>query len=110
MSNKIDTAIVRHIGHLARLKLSDTQIESFATQLSAILEYASQLNSVDTSRVEPTAHPLPVTNVFRADEPRPPLGAEAVLANAPRSAEGFFVLPKVLDQVASGDSPWREGA
>src|SRR5262245_35744345 len=98
MSRKIDSAAVRHVAHLARLKLGDADIERFATDLAGILDYADQLNRVDTSHIEPTAHPLPVQNIFREDEPRPCLGAEQVLANAPQREDGFFVLPKVLDQ------------
>jgi aspartyl-tRNA(Asn)/glutamyl-tRNA(Gln) amidotransferase subunit C len=98
MPQKIDTATVRHIGHLARLRLTEAEVERYAAQLSDILEYADQLKRLDTTGVAPTAHPLPVRNVFRADEPVAPLGAERVLANAPRTVAGQFALPKVLDQ------------
>lgn len=98
MSARVDPDTVRHIGRLARLKLSDAEVERFSTQLSAILDYFEQLNRIDTSAVEPTAHPLPVRNVFRDDHPTEPLGAERILANAPRSEAGCFALPKVLDQ------------
>lgn len=98
MTRKIDAVTVRHIGHLARLRLTDPDVERFAAQLSDILDYADQLNRIDTSDVEPTAHPLPVQNVLRDDEGRPPLGAKALLANAPRQEAGHFALPKVLDQ------------
>lgn len=98
MSARVDPATVRHIGRLSRLKLSDAEVERFATQLSAILDYFEQLKRIDTTTVEPTAHPLPVRNVFRDDLPTQPLGAEPILANAPRTEAGCFALPKVLDQ------------
>jgi len=98
MAGKIDEAQVRHIAHLSRLLLSDEEIALFSEQLSSILEYVEQLNRLDTEHVEPTAHALPIHNVFREDEPARPLPVEAVLANAPQSAEGFFKVPKVLEQ------------
>jgi aspartyl-tRNA(Asn)/glutamyl-tRNA(Gln) amidotransferase subunit C len=98
MSRRIDEATVRHIAHLARLKLSDAEIARFSTQLSDIIAYADQLNQLDTTGVAPTAHPLPVHNVFREDVPTEPLGAERVLANAPQAEAGCFALPKVLEQ------------
>jgi len=97
VSRKIDSATVRHVGQLARLRLSDSDVERFAAQLSAILDYAEDLNRLDTSGVEPTAHPLPVHTVLRDDTPSEPLGSERVLANAPRQEAGHFALPKVLD-------------
>jgi len=98
---KITEAEVRHIAHLSRLKPSDEEVARFSQQLSAILDYMEQLNEVDTADVPPTAHVLPIHNVFRPDEPRPGLTPEAALANAPQREQSFFVVPKVLDQ-ASG--------
>jgi len=98
---KIDPDLVRHIGFLSRLKLSDEEVELFSRQLSSIVEYFEQLNELDTSDVEPTAHALPIHNVFRADEPGvtgEPLGPDGVLANAPERDGNFFKVPKVLDQ------------
>jgi len=98
---KIDISLVQHIGYLSRLKLSDEEVELFSRQLSSIVEYFEKLNELDTSQVEPTAHALPVTNVFRPDEPGVtgrPLGPEGVLANAPQRDGNFFKVPKVLDQ------------
>ncbi len=98
MAHKIDEAQVRHIGHLSRLKPTDEEIHLFSEQLSAILEYMEQLNEVDTTDVPPTAHAVPVQNVFRVDEPKPGLTPDQALANAPQRDGGFFALPKVLDQ------------
>ena len=98
MAHKIDEAQVRHIGHLSRLKPTDGEVRLFSEQLSAIIEYMEQLNEVDTTDVPPTAHAVPVQNVFRADEPRRGLTPEQALANAPQREGSFFALPKVLDQ------------
>ena len=98
MPKSIDESQVRHIAHLARLKLSDAEIAQFGEQLGAVLQYFEQLNEVDTDGVEPTAHPLPVTNVYREDVPVEPLGVEKALANAPARETPFFRVPKVLDQ------------
>jgi aspartyl-tRNA(Asn)/glutamyl-tRNA(Gln) amidotransferase subunit C len=96
MSDVVSEATVRHIAHLSRLQLTDDEVRLFAGQLGAIIAYVRQLDQIDTTEVEPTAHALPITNVFRADEPGMPLTVEQALANAPRREDGFFVVPKVL--------------
>ena len=98
MAVQIDDRQVRHIAHLARLKLTDDEIARLGGQLRSILQYIEKLSEVDTSAVVPTAHPLPVRNVFRADEPAASLPLEAALANAPAVALTYFKVPKVLDQ------------
>lgn len=98
MSAKIDEAQVRHIALLSRLNPTDDEVRLFSGQLSAILAYVDQLSEVDTSDVPPTAHALPVSNVFRVDEPRPSLRPDEALANAPQRDGSFFAVPKVLDQ------------
>jgi len=65
--------------------------------LGAILEYVAKMNELDTTDVEPLAHCLPISNVFRADEIEPSLGTENVLANAPGRDGPFFKVPKILD-------------
>ena len=98
---KIDPDLVRHIGFLSRLKLSDEEVDLFATQLSSIVEYFEQLNELDTTDIEPTAHALPISNVLRPDEPgltSKPLGPDGVLANSPERDHNFFKVAKVLDQ------------
>lgn len=92
---------VKHIGFLGRLKLSDAEVERFSEQLSSIVGYFEKLNELDTSNVQPTAHALPIRNVFRPDEPdltSTPLGPDGVLANSPQRDGNFFWVPKVLDQ------------
>ncbi len=88
---------VEHVAKLARLEVSEDEKAMFARQLSAILTYMDQLKEVDTEGVEPTATVLPTDNVFRADEVRPSLSQEQALANASDQAEGFFRVPKILE-------------
>jgi aspartyl-tRNA(Asn)/glutamyl-tRNA(Gln) amidotransferase subunit C len=93
----MDLEDVRKVAKLARLELDDADLAAFAGQLSAILHYIDQLKPLDTEGVEPLAHPLPLRNVFRADEPRPSLLPDEALANAPARAGDFFDVPAVLD-------------
>lgn len=88
---------VRWVAHLAQLELSDAELPAMTAQLSAILDYVNQLQQVNTEGVEPMAHPLPVQNVFRADELKPSLAVDAALANAPERHEDFYSVPAVLD-------------
>jgi aspartyl-tRNA(Asn)/glutamyl-tRNA(Gln) amidotransferase subunit C len=88
---------VRWVAHLARLELSDLQLETMTRQLSAIVEYVNQLEKVNTDGVEPLAHALPVQNVFRDDEPAPSLPVADALANAPDRRGDFYGVPAVLD-------------
>lgn len=90
-------AEVRHIAHLARLDLSEAELETMTRQLADILEYVDQLAQVDTEGVEPLAHPLPVQNVFRPDEPAPSLPVADALSNAPNRKGDFFGVPAVLE-------------
>lgn len=89
---------VRDVARLARIELSDEEVATFQTQLGNVLEYVEQLEKLDVSGVEPTAHAAPVFNVFRADEARPGLDRDAALSNAPQSANHLVVVTKVLDQ------------
>ncbi len=88
---------VEHVARLARLEVSDDEKTTFARQLSGILTYIDQLKGLDTTGVEPTATVLPTDNVFREDEVRPSLTQERALANAPDQADGFFRVPKILE-------------
>jgi aspartyl-tRNA(Asn)/glutamyl-tRNA(Gln) amidotransferase subunit C len=88
---------VRYVANLARIDLSDAEIAQFQSQLGRVLEYVEQLNKVDVSHVEPTAHANAVFNVFRADEAKPGLEKSAALANAPRQANGLFMVTKVVE-------------
>ncbi len=88
---------VRYVANLARIDLSDAEITQFQSQLGRVLEYVEQLNQVDVSQVEPTAHANDITNVFRADETKPGLEQTAALQNAPRQANGLFMVTKVVE-------------
>ncbi len=88
---------VLHIAKLARIALTETEVERFATQLSGILDHFSALSAVDTGAVEPTAHPLPLFNVMRADEVASSLPRAEILKNAPEQEEGFFRVRAVLE-------------
>jgi aspartyl-tRNA(Asn)/glutamyl-tRNA(Gln) amidotransferase subunit C len=88
---------VRWVAHLARLELGEEELETMTRQLSAILEYVDQLQKINTDQVEPLAHPLPIHNVFRQDEPAPSLPVEAALRNAPDRRGNFYGVPAVLE-------------
>ncbi len=87
---------VEHVALLARLELSDEEKERYATQLSAILEYAEALNKLDTENVPPTAHVLPINNVFREDRVCDHLANEKTLQNAPDKEGNYFRVPRIL--------------
>ncbi|MGB2951873.1 MAG: Asp-tRNA(Asn)/Glu-tRNA(Gln) amidotransferase subunit GatC [Gaiellaceae bacterium] len=84
---------VMHVARLARLELSDDEVERFREQLSAILEAVGKVAELDLSGVEPTAHPLDLVNILREDEPRPSLDVETALENAPDREGDFFRVP-----------------
>ena len=84
---------VAHVARLARLKLTDAELERFGEQLSAILEAVGKVSELDLVDVPPTAHPLDLVNVWGDDEPRPSLSTEEALANAPDRDGSFFRVP-----------------
>jgi aspartyl-tRNA(Asn)/glutamyl-tRNA(Gln) amidotransferase subunit C len=89
---------VRRVARLARLKLDDNEIEQMTTDLSKVLDYVEQLNAVDSSNVEPMAHAIEFTDVFRPDEPRPSLPRDLALANAPKTDGRYFLVPPILEE------------
>jgi aspartyl-tRNA(Asn)/glutamyl-tRNA(Gln) amidotransferase subunit C len=84
---------VLHVAGLARLELTDEEVERFREQLNAILEAVSKVAELDLSDVEPTAHPLDLVNAWADDEPRPSLSVEEALANAPDRNGDLFRVP-----------------
>jgi aspartyl-tRNA(Asn)/glutamyl-tRNA(Gln) amidotransferase subunit C len=88
---------VEKVAKLARLELTDIEKAAFAKQLSQILTHVETLKQYDTTGVEPTATVLGQVNVFRPDIARPSLSVERAVANAPESADGFFVVPKIIE-------------
>jgi aspartyl-tRNA(Asn)/glutamyl-tRNA(Gln) amidotransferase subunit C len=88
---------VEHVARLARLALTDAEIERMREQLNGILTYIEKLNELDTSDVEPTSHAVPLVNVMRDDEAGPCLSREEALANAPDRAGEFFRVPRIIE-------------
>jgi aspartyl-tRNA(Asn)/glutamyl-tRNA(Gln) amidotransferase subunit C len=88
---------VLHIARLARIQLSQDEVARFAQQLSGILDHFAALAAVDTDGLEPTAHPLPLSNVMRDDEVAPSLPRDEVLANAPEQEDGYLRVRAVLE-------------
>jgi aspartyl-tRNA(Asn)/glutamyl-tRNA(Gln) amidotransferase subunit C len=88
---------VEYVAELARIKLTPEEVNTFRAQLEIVLQHVERLNQVDVSNVEPTAHSFPIYNVFRSDEPQESLDRQAALANAPRQAQGLFLVTKVVE-------------
>jgi len=88
---------VAYVARLARINLTDEETQVFQKQLNDVLKYAEKLRRVDVTGVEAAAHALPVFNVLRDDSPRDWFTAEQALSNAPRQANGLFVVPKVVE-------------
>ena len=97
MVERIDQAQVEKVAKLSRLQLTPEEIREFTDQLAAILDYVGKMNELDTEDVQPLAHCLPVSNVFRKDCVRESLGTEKTLENAPQRDGEFFKVPKILD-------------
>jgi aspartyl-tRNA(Asn)/glutamyl-tRNA(Gln) amidotransferase subunit C len=88
---------VAYVARLARLRLTEAETQLFQEQLGHVLEYVTKLREVDVSGVEAAAHAIPIFNVFREDEARDWFTAEEALRNAPRQANGLFVVTKVVE-------------
>ena len=90
---------INKVAHLARLELSDEEIEEYGSQLDDILKFIDQLNEIDVDGIEPTAHAAPVFDVYREDEEQPErtLSPEEVLGNAPATAHEQIKMPKVIE-------------
>jgi aspartyl-tRNA(Asn)/glutamyl-tRNA(Gln) amidotransferase subunit C len=98
MEKKIDESQVRKVAKLARLDLSEEEVKEFSGQLNAIIGYVERMNELNTEGIEPLAHCLPISNVFREDIVRESLGTEKTLANAPQKDGAFFKVPKILEE------------
>lgn len=88
---------VLHVAALARLRLDDARIDTYAQQLGKILEYVETLDRLDTTDVAPTFHAVDTKNAFREDVPAGHLDRESALANAPEADDGCFIVPKVIE-------------
>jgi aspartyl-tRNA(Asn)/glutamyl-tRNA(Gln) amidotransferase subunit C len=89
----IDREQVLHVARLARLRLSDEEVERMSSELSTILDHIEKINELDLDSVEPTSHVVEVENVLRADEPRDSWPREQVLELAPDAGDGGFRVP-----------------
>jgi aspartyl-tRNA(Asn)/glutamyl-tRNA(Gln) amidotransferase subunit C len=96
MPARISRADVAHVARLARLDLTDDELERFTDQLGAVLEHARDVEALDTEGVPPTAHPLPLRNVLREDVVTPSLDRDEVLAQAPEAEADRFKVPRIL--------------
>ena len=88
---------VAYVARLARINLTEAEAKVFQQQLDDVLNYVEKLRQADVSHVDAAAHTLPIFNVFRADAPGDCFTAEQALSNAPRQANGLFVVPKVVE-------------
>ena len=90
---------VAHLARLARLALTEDELNSFAGQLDAIISHVSQIQAVDVTGVDPTGNPLKDVNVFRSDDVEPCLTQEQALDQAPKAVDGRFAVPRILGEV-----------
>src|SRR5579862_1402133 len=100
MSKRLTRDDAAYVARLARLALSEEELDTYAVQLADVLEHAAEVAALDTSGVGPTAHPIPLRNVLRDDEVRASLDRDEVLAQAPSAEDGRFRVPRIL-----GDAP-----
>lgn len=100
MSSAISREDVAHLASLARISLNDEELDRLGAELPAILDHVAAVQDVVRAAgdVEPMSHPVPVSNVFRADEVRPGLTPDEALAGAPASEEQRFLVPKILGE------------
>ena len=98
MASRITTGDVAHVARLARLELTEEELERFTQQLGAVLDHANDVEALDLAGVPPTAHPLPLKNVFRPDVIIPCLDRNEVLAQAPDVEDNRFRVPRILGE------------
>jgi aspartyl-tRNA(Asn)/glutamyl-tRNA(Gln) amidotransferase subunit C len=98
MPRRITTDDAAHVARLARLRLSDQELEQYTGQLAAVLDHARDVEALDTEGVEPTAHPLPLVNVLREDRVTECLDRAEVLAAAPSVEANRFRVPRILGE------------
>jgi len=88
---------IKYVAHLARIALTPDEEKKLSSQLGNILGYIEKLKELDVSNVEPTAHAVPLINVTRVDETGPCLTQDEALRNAPASANGLFIVPRIVE-------------
>ena len=89
---------VAHVAKLARLELTEQELDTFTEQLASVLAHGADVAALDLSGVSPTAHPLPIRNVLRPDEPRPCLDRAEVLSAAPQVEDDRFRVPRIVGE------------
>lgn len=94
---KITEKEIEHVANLARLNLTSEEKIKLTKELADIINFADKLNELDTQGVEPMAHILDISNVFRKDEVRPSFDREAILSNAPTKEDGCIKVPKIVE-------------
>jgi len=94
---KITREEVEHVAHLARLNLTEEEKIQMTRDMEAIIGFADQINALEIGDVIPTAHVIPINNVFRDDVARPSMDREKLLRNAPNQENGCFSVPKVVE-------------
>ena len=94
----ITRAEVEHLARLSRLALTDEELDRMVSQLDVILGAVARVGEVAAGDIPPTSHSVPLTNVFRPDEPRPSLGPDAALSGAPAAEQARFRVPRILDE------------
>lgn len=97
MPANLTRADVLKVAKLARLKLTDAELDDCTTKLGKILDYVESLNEISTDDVEPLVHAVELSNVFREDEVQPSLPQSAALANAPKTDGRYFLVPQILE-------------
>ncbi len=90
---------LQHLGNLARIEFSDSDLEKYGRELDSILDYIEQLKEVDVKHVEPTSHVMGLSNVFREDIVKPSINVGEMLKNCPDRKGSFFRVPKVIEQI-----------
>jgi aspartyl-tRNA(Asn)/glutamyl-tRNA(Gln) amidotransferase subunit C len=98
MSDRLTRDDVAKVAQLARLELSDAELDTYTEQLAAVLDHAADVAALDLADVPPTAHPLPLENVLRVDEVRPTLDRDEVLSQAPAVEDRRFRVPAILGE------------
>ena len=98
MSERITRADVAHVATLAKLAVTDAELDEYTRQLGAVLDHAADVEALDVGDVPPTAHPYPLVNVFRPDVVGPTLDRDEVLGQAPKVTDGRFGVPAILGE------------
>ena len=98
MSSPLSREEVAKVAKLARLRITDAELEQFTEQLGQILEHANDMTSLNLADVEPTGHPFGLINVMREDIVRPSLNREVVLVEAPDAEGGRFAVPRIMGE------------